>query len=260
MTAGSHWNAQYYNQNSSTQHAHALDVLKCYTFKGKEHILDVGCGDGKITADIARILPQGMIEGFDHSESMLNFAKSTFPEDEWPNLRFTLGDITQHAPSISFDMVVSFSCMHGIKNQLAALMNMKKSLKSGGHLLILTYGKDFFWDILKETTADKQWAAFFEGYENPYSLYDPTEYEALLKQAGFIPKRLEITRKITPFKGEEPFQKFLQSWMLHVRQLPDQLQMPFLSDLTSRYRAHIFVDENNVMHMPFSRFEVEASA
>ncbi len=57
---------------------------------GSEYILDIGCGDGKITATISRELPDGMILGTDVSPSMIHFAKNTFPMEEYRNLDFIL--------------------------------------------------------------------------------------------------------------------------------------------------------------------------
>ena len=47
------WNATEYNRNSSLQAAMAHERLADLALEGNERILDVGCGDGKITAGIA---------------------------------------------------------------------------------------------------------------------------------------------------------------------------------------------------------------
>jgi ubiquinone/menaquinone biosynthesis C-methylase UbiE len=44
-----------------------------------EHILDVGCGDGKVTAELARAVPKGSVTGIDASPEMIRFARKTFP-------------------------------------------------------------------------------------------------------------------------------------------------------------------------------------
>src|SRR6266478_1038580 len=51
------WNAAEYYRRSSLQEAMAQEVLALLDIKGSERILDVGCGDGKITAQIASRAP-----------------------------------------------------------------------------------------------------------------------------------------------------------------------------------------------------------
>src|SRR5947209_2588520 len=53
------WHASDYHQQSSLQQAMAEEQLGQLTLEGNERILDVGCGDGKITAQIAARVPRG---------------------------------------------------------------------------------------------------------------------------------------------------------------------------------------------------------
>ncbi|MDF1931675.1 class I SAM-dependent methyltransferase [Legionella pneumophila] len=88
------WSPEHYFKNSSTQFGHARSLLENYPFKGNESILDIGCGDGKITADLAGIVPNGKIVGLDNNLSTLEFARNKFNAETHPNLEFIEGDIT----------------------------------------------------------------------------------------------------------------------------------------------------------------------
>ena len=57
------WNAAEYSRRSSLQEAMAQEVLALLDLKGAERILDVGCGDGKITAEIASRAARGLVVG-----------------------------------------------------------------------------------------------------------------------------------------------------------------------------------------------------
>ena len=65
------WNAGDYNQHSSLQVAMAQERLDSLVLKGTERILDVGCGDGKRTVQIAARVPGGSVLGVDPSEPMI---------------------------------------------------------------------------------------------------------------------------------------------------------------------------------------------
>src|SRR5687767_4829281 len=57
------WRASDYHRHSSLQQAMAEEQLGRLTLEGGERILDVGCGDGKVTADIAARVSAGSVVG-----------------------------------------------------------------------------------------------------------------------------------------------------------------------------------------------------
>src|SRR6266702_3195792 len=61
------WNAADYAANSAVQQTWARELIARLNLRGDEHILDIGCGDGKVTAEIARALPRGSVTGADAS-------------------------------------------------------------------------------------------------------------------------------------------------------------------------------------------------
>jgi trans-aconitate methyltransferase len=73
------WDARDYEKNSTQQRQWAQELLQKLDLLGNEIILDIGCGDGKITAEIAVLLPRGSIIGIDLSEEMIVLARQCFP-------------------------------------------------------------------------------------------------------------------------------------------------------------------------------------
>ena len=107
------WNAELYRERSSLQQTMAGEVLGALETKGSERILDVGCGDGRITFEIARRVPGGYVVGVDASSNMIELAL----EKAGPNLRFEVAD-ARHLPfHLEFDLVVSFNALPGFKSR-----------------------------------------------------------------------------------------------------------------------------------------------
>ena len=79
------WDAAEYSRRSSLQEAMAQEVLALLDLNGPERILDVGCGDGKITAEIAIRVPPASVVGVDPSRDMISFAQSHFSPATRPN-------------------------------------------------------------------------------------------------------------------------------------------------------------------------------
>src|SRR5450755_305230 len=86
------WNAADYAANSVVQQTWARELIAKLKLRGDEHILDVGCGDGKVTAEIARAVPRGFVAGIDASAEMIGFARKAFPPSQISNLTFQICD------------------------------------------------------------------------------------------------------------------------------------------------------------------------
>src|SRR5512140_1399422 len=104
----------------------AAEVLALLRFDGHEQVLDVGCGDGRITAGIAARVPRGGVTGVDPSRAMIARAVATFGAATHPNLRFGVGDARTLAFDDAFDRVVSFNALHWVPEQDAALRSIRR--------------------------------------------------------------------------------------------------------------------------------------
>jgi trans-aconitate 2-methyltransferase len=107
------WNAADYAANSVVQQTWARELIAKLDLRGGEHILDVGCGDGKVTAEIARAVPRGSVTGVDASSQMIAFAKKTFPAKKFPNLKFQVMDARKIKFARQFDVIFSNAALHG---------------------------------------------------------------------------------------------------------------------------------------------------
>ena len=72
------WDASGYARISGLQQAMASEVLALLDLKGSERVLDVGCGNGKVTAEIASRVPDGTVLGVDSSAEMIASARHQF--------------------------------------------------------------------------------------------------------------------------------------------------------------------------------------
>jgi trans-aconitate 2-methyltransferase len=100
---------------------------------GTERVLDIGCGDGRITVEIARRLESGSVLGIDPSTHMIDFAKAHFAD---PNLAFAVGDAAALPYRGEFDLAVSFNALHWVRDQNAALRGIRAALKPTGRAFL----------------------------------------------------------------------------------------------------------------------------
>jgi SAM-dependent methyltransferase len=96
-------------------------------------LLDVGCGPGTITADLAALLPQGHVIGLEYAPEVLKQARETADKNGVTNVEFAVGDV--HALKYAdgtFDIVHAHQVLQHVGDPVQALREMKRVTKSGG--------------------------------------------------------------------------------------------------------------------------------
>ena len=133
------WDPADYQKSSSAQYNWAMALIAGLKLDGDERILDIGCGDGRITAHLAGLVPNGSVLGIDLSPEMIRFAAGKYADH--PNLSFRVGDASQLHFAEEFDLVVSFACLHWVKDHLSVLKAVRQSLVPGGRFLMQCGGR-----------------------------------------------------------------------------------------------------------------------
>jgi len=105
-------------------------------------VLDVGCGTGAITADIARAVGRGgMVVGLDRDEANLAIARQE--HDNIDNLRFERGDILtldfERDFTAGFDIVTAARTLQWISKPDRAVGQMKRAARADGCVVVLDY-------------------------------------------------------------------------------------------------------------------------
>ncbi|HXI73909.1 MAG TPA: methyltransferase domain-containing protein [Verrucomicrobiae bacterium] len=275
------WNAADYAANSAVQQTWARELMAKLKLRGDEHVLDVGCGDGKVTAEIARALPRGSVTGADASPQMIEFAKKTFPAEAFPNLRFRVLDARKIKVGRQFDFVFSNAALHWVDDHQAILRGAASVLKPGGRLVVSCGGKGNAHDVflaLRPEMRLKRWREFFRRMPMPYFFYAPGDYEKWLPRFGFQINRLELAPKDAIYAGAEGFATWLRTtWIPYVQRVPEKVEqasslslsgkMPdpqknlreeFIAAVTARYLAKHPPDKSGQVHVRMVRLEMDA--
>jgi trans-aconitate methyltransferase len=235
------WNAGEYNRHSSLQAAMVEEQLGRLTLEGAERILDIGCGDGKITAQIAARVPRGSVLGVDPSRDMIGFADRHFGPTTRPNLRFEVADVRRLPYRQEFDRVVSFNALHWVPEQSLALRSIRTALVDTGQALLrfIPDGpRRSFEDVMEDVRHSARWAGYFTGFQKPYAHFSPQEYEELATQNGFRVLRIALEDRTWNFQTREEFVAFVRATFVEwMRQLPEGEWPPFIAEVHDQYRT-----------------------
>ena len=231
--------AYSYHRNSSLQTLSAKFVIQTIPWEGSERVLDIGCGDGKLTAWIAEHYSRGLITGIDISDSMIQFASSRYLNDLSQNLEFFRGDAASLHFERQFDIVVSFSTLHWVLNQEAVLRSILNALVPGGRGYILTYGKSRMnLSRLAENLIDSEkWITYFPNYTPQRVYYTPEEYDALLKKVGFDQIKLTAEYTKTLYKDRAAITAFVTPLLNCIGDLPQELKGQFVHEVVDQIIA-----------------------
>jgi trans-aconitate 2-methyltransferase len=253
------WKGEEYAKNSESQKSSAEDFMHGVQFKGNESILDVGCGDGKITAAMARAVPQGSVIGVDISPSMIEMAKNAFPACS--NLSFQIEDAAKVNFDKKFDVITSFTVMQWVLEQTQALQCFEKALKPGGKLWIqMPTGLPIaMQQALEKTLSSEKWKSYFTKFSAPWRFYQADEYRTLLTNVHLNPTRLDVVTKHEHFPSRAAFHGFLKQWFPYLRPLPAEQKDAFLTDLLDQYLSILPADKEGKVSFIVDRLEVEAT-
>lgn len=256
------WNAADYAANSAVQHAWARELIAQLKLRGDEHILDVGCGDGKVTAEIAQAVPCGSATGVDASPQMIEFAQKTFPAKKFPNLEFHVMDARKIKFARQFDLLFSNAALHWVDDHQAFLRGAASALKPGGRLVVSCGGKGNAQDVflaLRPEMRLKRWRAFFRRIPKPYFFYAPGDYEKWLRKFGFKVSALKLAPKDATYPGADGFATWLRTtWLPYAQRVPENLREEFIAAVTARYVAKHPPDAEDRVHVRMVRLEIDA--
>jgi SAM-dependent methyltransferase len=190
---GRHW-ADHQDRYDAANDAMNEPILEAAAITGIDRVLDVGCGNGRITRLAARRAPRGHVTGIDLSAPMPDRARTTAVGEGITNVTFEQDDAQVHPfPEGGFDVAVSRGGVMYFADPVAAFANIGRALRPGGRLAIacpqeVTPDADFaralapLWALMSPHAPAAEASDQAPG---PTSLSDPHRIEEVLTSAGF---------------------------------------------------------------------------
>ncbi|MEP7043444.1 MAG: class I SAM-dependent methyltransferase [Dokdonella sp.] len=240
------WSAADYARHSSLQEAMASEVLALLNLAGDEKVLDIGCGDGRLSARIADRLPRGEVVAVDASADMVAFAAAAFTggaSGARSNLRFAVADAAALTYRAEFDRVVSFNALHWVPDQAPALRGIAAALRAEGRAILRLVVKGSLISLEEITESVRQsprWGTRFEGFRDPYLRLTAGEYAVLAEAQGLRVLNQRTHGRAWDFKTDAAFFGFCKAGFgAWTRRLPDERRDGFVHDVIDAYRlAH----------------------
>jgi trans-aconitate methyltransferase len=254
------WDPAEYARHSAVQYQAAQLVRKSLVLHGDEVVLDVGSGDGRITAEMSKDLPKGRIVGVDSSPAMVANASTTYPMSQYPNLEFQLQNAESLPFNEQFDLVVSFSTLHWVGNLETALTGIRRALKPGGKLAVTVVRGIYapMEDVTDQLIRSPRWGKYLSPFAADYNFVQRDRYLKLLRQTGFTPVDVHDVSLHVLFASRNTFLPWVKQWYVYVDAIPADLRDQFLNEVVDLYLVKQPVDSQGQIYFVSSRLQIMA--
>ena len=204
----SDWDATRYHRVSDPQHAWGVRVVDRLAPAPGERILDIGCGTGRLTADIVRRSADLFIVALDRSAAMLSEARRHH------------GDVVSfvHADAVAlpfpavFDAVFSTATFHWVQDHDRLFAAIHDVLRPGGRLVAQAGGGPNLATLRNRSNRLQQQAPFaeyFRTWMEPWLYAGIADTRGRLESAGFCDINVSLEAAPTPLEHESRYREFV---------------------------------------------------
>jgi trans-aconitate 2-methyltransferase len=196
------WDGASYRRVNTLQQWLARRALDDVDLAGVTALLDVGCGDGRVTQSLAERIPDGRCVGIDPSPGMIAVAPAS------GNLTFEVGAAETMTFDDEFDLVVSFNALHWVTDQRRALGAVREALHVGGRtMLVFVCGgpRPSVEDVAMSVASTPRWRESFDGFSAPYVHPDPEQSQRDATSAGLRADEIRVDDLSWDFGSRDAF-------------------------------------------------------
>lgn len=180
------WNAELYDSAKSPQTDAGMELIAMAGVKANDSILDIGCGTGRLTLELASLAHKGRVVGIDPSPDM--FAKAREATRSTDNILLMNIPAQEMNFKSEFNLVYSNSALQWVREQEDVIANSYRALINSGRIAIQMPAKDFCWammDNIYSAIVALGLESKYKKMTSPWIFPLKEEMEGFLKDAGF---------------------------------------------------------------------------
>ncbi len=252
------FDADFYDLKSDVQYKLGLKTIKEFDVQNGESILDIGCGTGRLTIELAKKNPSGIIIGLDPNPDMIDKAKENIARSGLTNIHLITNSILDYEPEIQFHGIFSNSALHWIKETRKLYQKIYALLQPSGRLVAQTPTIGGYSDLATLFMLPIQplnLSNYYKNWNYPIKLVKPHSLQKLLTTIGYQDIRIWTENHEVDFKTPEDLFNFLKAAALVpiLSQLPPEKKETYLNYLLSIFQTR----EELSLHLTMKRLFVK---
>jgi trans-aconitate methyltransferase len=246
------WNAAQYDAKHAFVYQKAKGLVELLAPQAGERILDLGCGTGALTAEIAE---RGVeVLGVDRSEEMISQARRKFPV-----LKFEAVDARELRFKAEFDAVFSNAVLHWIPQTKQVISGVAHALKPGGRFVAEFGGKGNIQRLVEGFHRAFSALGMREpDGVSPWFYPSVGEYAGLLERHGLEVREASLFDRPTMLEDGE---RGLENWIRLFRQMflekmGEENAQRWIREVERQCRVELF--KNRSWELDYRRLRIAA--
>ncbi|MHA1649572.1 MAG: class I SAM-dependent methyltransferase [Candidatus Helarchaeota archaeon] len=236
------WDSEFYDSKSDVQFKLGLKTIDLLNVRDGEKILDIGCGTGRLTLELAKRAPNGLIIGIDSNLNMITKANENLKRSGLNNVEFIQENLLQYNPTIQFDAIFSNSALHWIQQTRQLYQKIFALLSPGGRLAAQMATKGSLNQFVPYFLAPLQplnLSHHFRNWTYPAKLISPKTLHRILTSIGFQNIEIWVEDQKLKFKTPEDLLDFLKTASLVpiLSQIPPEKRESYLNYLLNEFKV-----------------------
>jgi trans-aconitate 2-methyltransferase len=186
------WDPKQYHKFQAERSAPFFDLLALVEIRPNLKVVDLGCGTGELTRQLADAMPDSEVTGIDFSAQMLEKA-ITFTR---PGLHFEQGD--QARLTGEWDLILSNAALHWTENHSELIAKLYQQLTPGGQIAVQipSNHNHISHQIYRETADEEPFKTVLKGFQRYAPVLSIDEYARLFFEQGA--EEIVVFEKIYP--------------------------------------------------------------
>jgi trans-aconitate 2-methyltransferase len=229
------WDPDVYHKFQSERAAPFDDLLRLVNVRENLRVIDLGCGTGELTRQLADHLPASDVVGIDNSPEMLERAQAYAR----PGLRFEQAAI--ESVSGEWDLVFSHAALQWVDGHDTLVPRLLSLVAPGGQIAVQmpSNAGHFTQRLIRDMAVEEPYRMVLGGWVRISPVLSIDEYADLLYAHGG--RDLTVFEKVYPHVVDGPDD--LADWtsgtvlVPYMERLPGELKGPFMQEYCRRLRA-----------------------
>jgi trans-aconitate 2-methyltransferase len=250
------WDDAQYMRFADERTQPSRDLIARIPLDRPGRIVDIGCGPGNSTDELARRFPAAKVTGIDSSPEMLKAARRDWPEREWIQ-----ADLQSYRSSEKSDIVFSNAVLQWVGNHEQVIPALLDLVAPGG---VLAIQMPFNYDspghrTMREVAADGPWAPLIAGARELYPVAPPGFYYDLL-----VSRVRALTVWQTIYQHVLVDRAAIAEWFKgsalrpYLEPLPEDRRKAYLAEYIRRLEPHFPLQADGKVILPFPRLFIVA--